>query len=230
MKTAVDINTVKPLVGGFYTASEASRLLGLKSPNVAHRWLGHTGDKPTLIKQYKESRDIGFWDLMEIRFVSYFRNKGISLQHLRKVADIARSQFETEHPFALSSVLFKTDRKQIFVEINNKEKDKRLQELLSGQYTLYEVVEDFLAKGVVFDPASGLAKNWKPEPKDNPNVIVDPRIAHGQPSIEPIKIPTKALFNTCKAEDFSYAAAADWYEIEEEYVEEAVDFELRLDA
>lgn len=229
-KVATDINTSKPLVGGFYTASEASRLLGLNSSVMVHRWLGHQNQKATLVKQYKETRDVGFWDLMEIRFVAYFRKQNISLQILRKIAARAREQFDTEHPFALSNVKFKTDRKSIFKEVSSEENDTQLEDMLTGQMSFYEVVEDFLAKGVVFDPTSGLAKNWRPEPNDNPHVIVDPRIAHGQPSIEPIKIPTKALFGICKAEAFSYAAAADWYEVHEDFVREAVDFELRLDA
>jgi len=227
---ATDINTAKPLVGGFYTASEAKRLLGLSSPMVVHRWLGHYGNNPTLVKQYKETREVGFWDLMEIRFAAYFRNHNISLQHLRKVAVRAREKFNTDHPFALSNVRFKTDRKKIFAEISDIEKDTQLEDMLTGQLSFYEVVEDFLAKGVVFDPTSGLAKNWKPAPDANPLVIVDPRIAHGQPSVEPARIPTKALFTNWKAESFSYAATADWFEIEEDYVREAVDFELKLDA
>lgn len=229
-KSAIDINTVKPLVGGFYTASEASRLLGLTSTTKVHSWLGHTNSKPTLVKQYKETRDVGFWDLMEIRFVNYFRNQGVSLQHLRKVAAKARTQFNVQHPFALSNIKYKTDRKQIFREINSDEKDTQLEEMLTGQLSFYEIVEEFLAEGVVFDPSSHLAKKWLPKPKLNPNVILDPLIAHGQPSIEPIKVPTKALFYNCRAEEFSYTATADWFEIDEEYVREAVDFELRLDA
>ena len=226
---ATDINTAKPLVGGFYTASEAKRLLGLSSPMVVHRWLGHTDDKPTLIKQYKETRDVGFWDLMEIRFVAYFRKQNVSLQYLRQVAIKAREKFNTDHPFALSDVKFRTDRKKIFLELIEKEKDPQLEDMLTGQLSFYEIIENFLAKGVVFDPTSGLAKKWQPAPDGNPNVIVDPRIAHGQPSVEPVKIPTKALFANCRAEGFSFAATADWFEIKEDYVREAVDFELRLD-
>ena len=219
-----------PLVGGFYTATEAKRLLGLSSPMVIHRWLGHTGDKPTLVKQYKDTRDIGFWDLMEIRFVAYFRNQNISLQLLRKLAARAREKFQVEHPFALSNVQFRTDKNMIYAEVVREENETELEDMLTGQLQFYEIVENFLAKGVVFNPNSGLAEQWSPRPNDNPHVIVDPRIAHGQPSIEPIKIPTKALFANCKAEDFSYAATADWFEIKEDYVREAVDFELRLDA
>ena len=229
-KAVANINSIKPLVGGFYTVSEAKRLLGLSSTAVVHSWLGHTNDKPTLVKQYQETRDVGFWDLMEIRFVDYFRKQNISLQHLRKVAERARQKFNTDHPFALSNLTFKTDRKQIFAEINHINNNPQLENMLTGQLSFYEIVEDFLAKGVAFDPSSGLAKNWKPEPNDNPNIIVDPRIAHGQPSVERVKIPTKALFSNCRAEEFNYGATADWFEIDEDYVREAVDFELRLDA
>ena len=231
MNVAVaDISLNRPLSGGFYTASEASRILGLSGPSIVKSWLGQGKSVPTLVKQYSEAPDVGFWDLMEIRFINYFRNKGISLQHLRKVAYRSRMRFENNHPFALSAVKFKTDRKKIFAEISSEENDKQLEDMLTGQLSLYEVVEDFLAKGIEFDPSSGLAKSWKPLPQSLPRIILDPKIAHGQPSVEVAGVPTKTLFLNCKAESFNYSATADWFEVKEELVREAVEYELGLDA
>jgi uncharacterized protein (DUF433 family) len=230
MNVAVDITSERPLSGGFYTAAEASRILGLSGPNIVRSWLGQGKAAPTLLKQYADTPDVGFWDLMEIRFINYFRNKGVSLQHLRKVAVRARHRFDMEHPFALSNVRFKTDRKTIFAEISSEENSKQLEEMVTGQLSLYEVVEDFLADGVIFDPSSGLAKSWAPFPKNLPSVILDPKIAHGQPSVKESRIPTSTLFLNCKAEDFNYSATADWFETTEDFVREAVEYELRLDA
>jgi uncharacterized protein (DUF433 family) len=192
--------------------------------------MGDGKASPTLIRQYKNAPDIGFWDLMEIRFVSYFRNKGINLQHLRKAAERARVRFDIEHPFALDNVKFKMDRKSIFAEIGSEVHSKELEELTTGQLSFYEIVEDFLVKGVEFDPSSGLAKSWHPNQKELPNIILDPKIAHGKPSIESARIPTQALFLNWRAEGFNYSATADWFEVNEDYVREAVAFEMGLDA
>lgn len=226
----IDMSVNRPLSGGFYTANEASRILRLSGPNIVKSWLGHGKCAPTLLKQYSDAPDVGFWDLMEIRFIKYFRNKGVSLQHLRMVALRARERFENQHPFALSDVRFRTDRKKIFAEISSEENDKQLEDMMTGQLSLYEVVENFLAKGVEFDPSSGLAKRWKPHPKSLPDVVLDPKKAHGQPSVGVLGVPTKILFLNCKAESFKYSVTADWFELNEELVRQAVDYELGLDA
>lgn len=219
-----------PLAGGFYTPEEVRRILRLSGPGVVTGWLGGGAGRsgPTLVRQYPQSRDVGFWDLIEIRFVNYFRGKGVSLQHICKVATRARDRFQTDHPFALSNVKFKTDRKTIFAEIGREEKSKELEELTTGQLSFYEIVEDFLAKGVEFDPSSGLARMWKPEPTKYPHIVLTPKRAHGQPSVHE-GIPTRALFLNWKAEGFDYSAPADWFEVDEELVREAVDYELELD-
>jgi len=166
---------------------------------------------------------------MEVRFVSYFRGKGVSLQHIRKAATRSRERFNTDHPFALSNVIFKTDRKTIFAEIGEEENSRELEDMTSGQLSFYEIVEDFLAKGVEFDLSSGLAKSWTPEPKKYPEIILNPMLAHGQPSVGKGGIPTKALFLNWRAEGFDYSSVADWFETDEDYVRQSVEYELELD-
>lgn len=230
LTATTDIASKRPLSGGFYTPAEVTRILRLNTPSLVTSWLsGGAKSKPTLIKQYQHAPDVGFWDLMEVRFVSYFRGKGVSLQHIRKAAIMARERFDTDHPFALSNVIFKTDRKTIFAEIGVEEKSKELEDLTSGQLSFYEIVEDFLAKGVEFDPSSGLAKSWTPEPKKYPGIVLNPMLAHGQPSVSKSGIPTRALFLNWKAEGFDYPSVADWFEVDEDNVREAVEYELELD-
>lgn len=230
MTATADIASRRPLSGGFYTVAEVTRILRLGNPSLVTNWLsGNASARPTLVRQYQNAPDVGFWDLMEVRFVSYFRGKGVSLQHIRKAASRARDRFETDHPFALSNVTFKTDRKTIFAEIGSEEKSKELEDLTDGQLSFYEVVEDFLAKGVEFDPSSGLAKSWTPEPKKFPEIVLNPKLAHGQPSVRSIGIPTKALFLNWRAEQFNYDAVSDWFEVDNDLVRQAVEYELELD-
>lgn len=227
---ATDISTKRPLSGGFYTPAEVSRLLRLSGPGLVAGWLSGTGNaKPTIVRQYPNSPDVGFWDLIEVRFVNYFRGKGVSLQHIRKAANRARERFQTEHPFALSNVKFKTDRKTIFAEIGQEENARELEDMTSGQLSFYEIVEDFLAKGVEFDISSGLATRWFPEPDKYPDIVLTPKLAHGQPSVKGNGVPTRALFLNWKAEGFDYSSVSEWFEIDEESVRQAVDYELGLD-
>jgi hypothetical protein len=221
-----------PVAGGFYTVREAARLLNIGQPSKITAWLhGHRkGAGPIIRRQYvpiEGTQELGFWDLIEVRFVEHFRKQGVSLQALRKAAETARREWGQRHPFAMSNVKFLTDRVTVFSHVAQETGDKFLLNLVTKQYAMYVVLEEVLAKGVGFDPASGLAREWRPK-KEFPHIALNPLVAYGQPAILPEGVPTAAIFQTWKAENGSYPAAADWYEITEDLAREAVEFELGL--
>jgi hypothetical protein len=229
---SIDRAVSDPVAGGFYTVREAARLLGIGQPSKITTWLqGHQGGATAIIqRQYKPiegAQELGFWDLIEVRFVEHFRKQGVSLQALRKAAQQARKDFGHQHPFAMSNVKFLTDRVAVFSHAARETGDKLLLNLVTKQYAMYVVLEEVLAKGVEFDPASGMAREWRPT-KQYPHVALNPLVAYGQPAILPDGVPTAAIFRTWKAENGSYSAAADWYEITEDLAREAVEFELGL--
>lgn len=222
-------------VGGFYTVSEAARLLKIDSEPRIRGWLRGYGNGagPVIDRQYPLRNgvdEIGFYDLMEIRFIEYFRRQKISLQSIRKAAAAAREELKHQHPFALSDVKFVTDRKRIFHLTAEETNDAKLRDIVTGQYAMYDVIERFLAKGIEFHPGSGLAESWRPDPETFPDVILDPRRAHGLPVLGKHGIPTSALFGLWRAEEQDYQAVSDWYEIPSTDVEQAIEFELDLAA
>ncbi|PSM17794.1 DUF433 domain-containing protein [Nitratireductor sp. StC3] len=230
----VTLPTGKPLTGGFYTVGEVARILGIDNEAKVRRWLDGSASRPAVLQRQYESgfanQELGFLDLMEIRFVDYFRRQDVSLQSIRKAADAARRELKTKHPFALSNVKFVTDRKRIFLHTAEQEHDNRLMDIVSGQHAMYDVIEAFLAKGVEFAPATGLAEHWKPKPKEYPAVVISPRLAHGQPAIEGKGIPTSALFQLWRAEDQDIERVADWFELDRADAEQAIEYELELAA
>lgn len=223
----------KTLTGGFYSLDEAARLLKIENKSKLRSWLrGYDkGAPPVLIRQYPDSAsELGFYDLMEIRFIDYFRRQNISLQSLRKAADAARRELKQRHPFALSNVKFLTDRKRIFMQVAEETKDTNLSDIVSGQYAMYDMIEESLAKGVEFHPGEGLASHWRPDPKNFPNVIVDPKRAHGQPVIDSNNVPTSALFSLWRAEGQDFEAVQDWFATSKDLVQQAIEFEIDLAA
>src|SRR4051812_15206886 len=86
------------------------------------------------------------------------------------------------------------------------------------------------AKGIDFNPATGLAERWHPRPAEFPHVVLDPRISFGQPCIEQFRMPTATLFHAWKTEDGDYDVVSDWYEVDRPFVEEVVNFEMALAA
>jgi hypothetical protein len=225
-----------PIAGGFYTVREAARLLQMDSAQRVRGWL--TGYKtnrvgPIIKRQYTPLagiQEVGFLDLMEIRFIEHFRRQNISLQSLRVAAKNARKELHQDHPFATSNVKFMTDRKEVFLQTAKATGDKFLLNLMTNQIEIYEAFEQLLAEGVSFDPKTGIANRWHPLQGDCPNVIVDPRIAFGQPVIAPGFVPTKALYALWKAESGNAKGVATWFHVDEAAVNESVKFEMRLAA
>jgi len=228
------LETNDPLAGGFYTVREAARLLAIAQPTKITGWLhGHKGRGrgPIIQRQYQPidgAQELGFLDLIEVRFVEHFRKQGVSLQALRRAAATARDAWKQQHPFATSNTKYLTDRIEVFSKIARDLHDNILLNLVTKQYEMYVVLESVLAKGVEFDPASGLAREWRPKQAEFPDVALSPLVAYGQPAIMPFGVPTTAIYNTWKAENGDYTATSDWYEIDEKFAKQAVEFELGL--
>ena len=225
---------VDPAAGGFYTAKEAARLLNIGQPSRVVAWLqgrSNTATGPVIARQYNPIggvQELGFWDLLEVRFIDHFRKQGVSLQALRKAAETARKELKQQHPFALSRARFLTDRKTIFLATARELDDTVLLDLVTKQFAMYEVLEEIIERGLVFHPATGLAQEWRPRPVELPAIAINPKIAFGQPVVRPAGVPTSALFLSWKAEAGNYRAIADWFEIEQDLVHQAVEFELGL--
>lgn len=229
----IELQMTGRLRGGYYTIAEAARILrmGTKQPTIRN-WLTGNGSEagPVIARQYPNStNELGFYDLIEIRFIDYFRRQDVSLQSIRKAAQAARRELEARHPFAMSNVCFVTDRRKIFKLTAEETGDKRLMEIVSGQHAMYDVFENFLAKGIEFAP-DGLAGRWYPEPTKYPKILISPKKAHGHPIIDPAGVPTRTIFDLWRAENQDKAAVADWFEIGKSDVEQAVEYELDLAA
>lgn len=231
-------NKRDPLLGGFYTVKEAARLLRIDNRQRIYRWLrplahgANRGRGPIILRDYEPLenwQELSFWDLVEIRFVEHFRRQGLSLQYLRKVAEQARRDLNTQHPFALSKTEFLTDRKKIFEQIAEEEGPK-IRELLTGQYEMYATIEEVLAKGMAFSPKTFLAEEWRPLDNDCPHVVVNPKYDFGRPVIGEKHVPTVAIFRQWKAEKGDRFRVADWWKIDKSEVDEAIEFEVRMAA
>jgi uncharacterized protein (DUF433 family) len=232
MKSSSEENR-DPLLGGFYSPKDAARLLQIARADRVSRWVaGDSRNDAVIAGDYQSlggKHALSFWDLMEVRFLEHFRNQGVSLQTLRKVAVRARQEMKVRHPFALSQLLFLTDRRNVFASVAKEEGDQQTWNLVTNQYELYNAIEETLAKGVAFDPATGLAQSFQPFAKF-PNVIVDPRWAYGRPVIGAKRIPTATLYRLWAAENGNKARVASAFNVEESDVTAAIDFESALAA
>lgn len=226
---------VDPLGGGFYSPAQAARLLQIDSPRRVRGWLSgykNSSSGPVLDRDYEAidgTLALSFWDLMEVRFLEHFRKQNVPLQTLRKVAVNARKEMNAKHPFALSNVRFLTDRKRVFLHSAEEEGDKKTLNLVTNQFEMYEAIEYVLAKGVSFNPKTGLAESWHPLP-ECPTVIVHPRMSFGRPVMQESGVPVAAIVRAWQAESGNRDRVAHWFGIDRSQVDDAIDFQVRLAA
>lgn len=228
-----------PLAQGFYTVPEAARLIQVGSPRRIYGWLrGYAGRDvgPLLDRDYQpvgDTEELSFHDLMEVRFVEHFRDYGVKVRSLRIAANALRKELNTKHPFASQRVILTADKSDVFVkEVFHKAAEEaddiRLRSLTTNNYVMYEALKQALIPGVEFSATTELVHRWKPMPDKFPNIIIDPRIARGQPVL-PKGIPTGVLFDNWKAENKNVDSVALWYNLKSTDVLQAIKFEQALD-
>jgi uncharacterized protein (DUF433 family) len=167
----------------------------------------------------EDSKALTFRDLIEIQFVYRFRQEGISLQTIRKTIGLATDLLDKSYP--LSSVRFKTEGKGIFAQVIEDPNEKGyVFNLKTGQYLL-DYVLDFLYDALEYSEFDELVR-WWPLGKDR-RIIVDPSRSFGRPIVEE-GVQTNIVYRAWRA-DGNTKAVADWFEISEASVNDALEFE-----
>jgi uncharacterized protein (DUF433 family) len=220
------------LNAGFFTFKDASRLTGIASTRRVRAWVdGWPGRSQALIRRDFEGSTLSFLDLMEIRFVEHFRSNGVRMTTIRRAAENLRGRWKVAHPFAHQGIdRYLTDRREIFAKVAMADGDVTAWNLATDQLEMWEAIEQTIADGVDFDPATAMARSWRPRAREFPSVLIDPRHAFGSPVVGARAVPTAALFRQWNAEGGDTARVAKWYGTSEQDVADAVGFERALAA
>src|SRR5690349_9759190 len=190
-----------PLGVGFYSRAEAARLLKV-TPTRLNRWIrGYTYKLRQQGKSYVERQKspvvqivlpiidsvlaLSFVELIELRVIKAFTDKGLPLHRVRVAAERAVELFHTLHPFASKRVF--TDGELVFAELGDTKKPEfpDVIELTRGKHLQIHsgvLLEGYLDE-VSFNQETLLADRWWPLSKDFP-IVLDPKIAFGAPVIE----------------------------------------------
>jgi uncharacterized protein (DUF433 family) len=221
---------------GVYSLPEAARLVQRPRDWVSRvvkgyrfrRRNGQPGSTPPLFRGQFEDLEgtinLSFLDLIELVFVRDFRAHGVSWPVIRRAAEEAAKLFkDTDHPFCVKR--FSTDGSQIFATAAAKEEgEEQMIDLAQRQHVFAEILKPFI-KQLEYS-ASGDLLRWFPLGKEKP-VVLDPRISFGEPTVEGAGVPTAALYKALKAGE-SEDAIATWYDLPQDAVRAALDFERRL--
>lgn len=221
---------------GSYSPSEAARLVGT-SPRTISRWLGgysysRAGVKhrvpPLWTPQWAvmDGRlEIGFRDLIELRFVKAFLDAGVGLLAIRNCLEYARECVADDHPF--STRRFLTDGKTIFIEsLERTPKDSpQVLDLKRKQYAFKQVI-DRTSKDL--DIEDDAVARWRPY-RGKQTICIDPGRSFGQPIATQSGVPTITLSEAVEAEGSSEKVAR-LYDVSLAEVRDAVRFEGALKA
>lgn len=213
---------------GLYSLPEAARLLKA-SPRNLRRWMagydykkdGTVHHVPALwepdLPMAENSVELSFRDLIELRFVKAFLDKGIGLKAVRNCLEYAKECIHSDRPF--SSGRFRTDGRTIFLESLEAAGEPKLLDLKGKQFVFKQVVEQSFKD---LDLEGDIVARWRPY-KGKRSIVVDPARSFGQPVATDSGVPTVALADAFHAEG-SAAVVAALYEVDESVVRDAVRF------
>lgn len=166
-----------------YRIREAARYAHL-SPQTVAKWHGKPGNnrKPALSAKEKGA-SLSYLQLIEVAVVSSFRKAGVTLKKIGAAREYLAKQMEAEFPFA--AYRFKTDGKDLWMDYAQFEANAGDKTLLAASQGGQLAWSDIIGRLHEFDYENdaGLAIRWHVAGRDE-NVIIDPRIQFGAPSVE----------------------------------------------
>ena len=218
---------------GAYSFADAARYLGASTREV-RRWISRQegsnepGSSGLWVSQLHgtDVEGIGFKDLIELRFVRIFRSEGVSLSVIRRTIEVARKQFSVPYPF--TSKRFRTDGRQIFLEVIEECGGASLVDLSRRQNVIERVVGPSLRVGVELDPC-GEAARWYPL-RQSRSIVLDPSRSFGRPILADSGVPTAAISDALAAEKNDEKRVARLFEVPLAAVKRAMEFESQLSA
>lgn len=225
--------TTQLLGAGIYTVPEASRLAGVSAARI-RRWLKDYDFKsrkeqhhsnPVWTGQFEkldEKLAVGFKDLMEIRYVRAFLEKGVNWKTMRAAHVAAKAKLSTDHPFC--DHRFATEGRAILLQEAETSGDTCLTNITTDQREFTQIITPFL-KELEFD--DGVTRWWPLGRKRL--VVVDPVRNLGQPTVNRSGVPTRVLARSVQTNG-SIESVARWFEVAPEEVRDAVEFEQTLAA
>jgi uncharacterized protein (DUF433 family) len=182
----------------------------------------------------KNHIELGFRDLIELRFVSAFIDAGLGILTIRQCLNHAQEIVKDERPF--STHRFQTDGKTIFFEFVEsvaanpaadipEDERQKLIDLKQRQFVFREMIAQTFKD---FDLEGAAVARWRPF-RGKSSIVVDPTRAFGQPITSDAGVPTSTLARAVKAEG-SAKRVAFLYAVPVAAVRDAVEFESEMAA
>lgn len=229
-----------PFVGvGIYSVPDAARLSGVAAGRL-RRWLsGYEFDDKTgrrhasaalwareLPPTDDEQLLLSFKDLIEARWVGFFRDQRVPWASIRKAAVRASRELGVSHPFSTNRFAAVAGGSRDLPSAAIAENlEGKLRDVLSDQYLLRRVMAPFVRQ---LEFRGDTVVRWFPL-RGSRRVVVDPEHLFGAPRVAS-GVPTEALWRNHRFGGATYRAIARWWDVPESEVRDAVRWEEQLRA
>ncbi|HMP90744.1 MAG TPA: hypothetical protein PJ991_11115 [Kiritimatiellia bacterium] len=222
---------VAPLMHvGIYSIPEAARFTGLDESRV-RRWLsgysyvtsGKRRSSPPVwsgqLAPIGGRRAVSFRDLIEMRFVDAFLRAGVSWKTIRDVQDLARRQFQFDHPFSTNR--FRNDGNQLVMTALRDDRQGNLFDVSTRQTIFLEAAEP-LREELEMNEFDQVCRWWPLGRRRF--VVLDPTRQWGRPLVARSGLPT-AVIAAAHQRGMEPRKIAQWLDAQEAEVTDAVAFE-----
>lgn len=204
-----------------YRVSEAARYTGAH-PNTVAAW--HRGANP-LLSDLERREGLSYLQLVEVAFVSFFRNVGLPMNKIRTARRYLSEEFKSEFPF--TRYQFMTDGAYILMDyFGARESVRERRVVATSKYGQLAWTNLLGEKFTEFDYQYEIALRWHPAGRKS-QVTIDPRMRFGQPSVQGLE--TWAIRGSYDAGETPDRIAED-YQITVHGVLDALQFEGVLEA
>lgn len=236
MRDAANLQPMEAVVDspfgiGIYTVSEAALLTGVAGPRL-RRWLrgyrfsstwgAERSSPPLWASELPSSPDeqllLSFRDLIEARWVSFFRDQRVPWLKIREVAARVAEELRVSHPFStgrFAAVI--TGKRHRPSALIAEQYRGRMREVLSNQALITEVMAPFVRQ---LEIKRDKVLRWFPL-EGSRRVVIDPDVRFGAPVVAS-GVPTEILWRNYRFGGATYRALARWWDVPESEVKDAV--------
>ena len=161
-----------------YRINEAARYAGAH-PNTVAAW--HRGTNP-LLSDLERREGLSYLQLVEVAFVSFFRQQRISMHKIREARRYLSEDLRCDFPF--SRFQFKTEGMNILMEHHKALGPSNVDQLVVANRRGQLAWADFLGnKFMEFEYDYEMALRWHPAGPES-QVTIDPRFRFGRPMVQ----------------------------------------------
>ena len=199
-------------------------------PQRVREWLSGGASGPALRPVFRSDyppvggdRAISFHDLIELLLRASSESAASPCGSCGTVHQTLQDNLRTKHPFCQPPLL--TRGGEAFTISLDEQSEEEMIEALSAERAFPDILLPFLQR-IEYDEATELARRWCIADQ----VVIDPAIGLGKPTIDGIGIATAILAASYEANNKNAEVVADWFRVHPSHVLAAVDFERSLAA